>query len=197
MVVDVRDEDDRGRPGLLRIERLAQIARVLGGDDPVEDAVRVALTGLVVEDEDEPALERVVAQVVMRQLRRSNPEAGEDHFALDAPARREVERREALPHLDRRPGPVLPQDLELVVVTELGPHERERVAEGVLATHRLETEPLEPRLKEAGRERVLGGVGQTPAHLVRGEKEEIRPELVREDRVLARRRLRRERKRDR
>ena len=53
MVVDVAHEEDRNRSLPLRRERFVQRTRRLGRNDAVENAVRIDLTGLVIDRDDD------------------------------------------------------------------------------------------------------------------------------------------------
>jgi hypothetical protein len=195
MVVRVGDVQDGKGPGLLRVESFPEIARVLRAHHSIEDAFRVLLARLVIEDEGDLPAEGLALEVVVPELRGADSVAGEHHFALDVPARAEALGEEILLEAIAERSSGRGPDLERVGLGETRLRQHVGLEVGLLRTHGLQTEPLEAGADEESGDTVLGVLRQSAFQLVGREEEEVGLEALLADGVVTRgRRLRGERR---
>ena len=187
VTVDVADEEDADRSGLLGVERLADVAGVLRGDDAVEGTLGMSFfSRFVVEDDDDLAPPRVARVVVVAELGRADPEADEDGLRFYARARAERQGMEILPENHPQRSAVRGEHLELVARSELGAHEAVALVVGAFVAHGREPEPSEARSDILRREPVLRRLGEPTPHGVRGEEEKVGTKLLLENGVVSR-----------
>ena len=181
VIVDVRYQEGRDCPGLLRGGELAVGGGGLRSDEAIEGALGVRLFRFVIEDEDDVS-RHAVAVVVVALLRRGDPEAGEHDLPAGRAAPALSQGVELLAALLRDHPPVVVLDGQAVVLPDLGLDDVEGVVVGAARSGRLESESLEARLDEGAREAALGRAGEAAAHLVSREEEEVGAEVGPRDR---------------
>jgi hypothetical protein len=156
MVVDVGDEQNADRAVFLRREHFTERHGGFGGHQPVERAGHIALARLVVEDQRNLSLHPLAAVVVIGKRRRGDAEAGEDHRTCHARAGAEPQRIVVLTRLSSSRDLIRVSHLQRIVGSDRRNLQVEALKERPVRSGRHQTEPLEPRLDELGRERVSG-----------------------------------------
>jgi len=183
VVVHVRhDEQARGAPRL-GAQGLPQGAGGLGPHDAIEGTLRIGLTRLVVEHEQNGPPHGVALQVVVVAFRRRDAESGEhdrsgrvartaEAMGVEVHAWRQVA---ASPGLD---------DREAVLGAQGGRHQVVPVEVGALGSGGLQAEPREPHADELGCRRVAGRVRESSLERVGCQEVQVGAEIVLADRVV-------------
>ena len=187
MVVHVVDDRDRRSAAALRLERLADGPAALGRHDSGEPALRIEFPRLVVEHEDDLAGDVRAAVVVVIEVGRRDPEAGEHHRAGGASAPAERRREEVARHLGRLDVAAV-QRPPRVPVAQCGHDQLDRAPEAPAGGRPAQPGALEPVLDVLRGQTVPARGGQPSPHGVRSEQRHLALQVGRRDRLAAGRR---------
>ena len=148
----------------------------LGRDHAVERAVRIALAGLVLQNEGDAAL-HPVAVVVVVQLWRVNAKARISDRRLHRTVGAEPLRIEVLLAAQIQARAVGRRHLEAAASPERRDHQVVHLHERAVLRPRLQPGALEPRAHELRSQRVLGRPDEAPLEAVTGQEEQIRLQI--------------------